>query len=178
MISYMKTSKLVMAFTNITNSLSISKKQFVIVFSAISFLTAPVSADSHTDTENIAIVDSYFTAIQTGDLETLGALVAEDVIWYQPGNNKFSGTHQGAPAVFGMIGGMMETSVGTFKINNVQSIMANGSKVAAVLQFSGQRDGAEMSMLGVDILTVENGKITEVWLYSSDQQAEDIFWGE
>lgn len=131
-----------------------------------------------TEAENIAVIDSYFTAIQTGDLQALGALVSEDIIWHQPGSNKFSGTHHGASAVFGTIGGMMEVSAGTFKIDNVQSIMANGSKVAAVLSFSGQRDGAEMSMMGVDIFTIEDGKIRESWLYSSDQPAEDAFWGE
>ena len=72
----------------------------------------------------------------------------------------------------------MEESAGTFKIDSVQSIMANGSRVAAVLTFSGQRDGSEMSMLGVDIFTIEGGKITESWLYSSDQPAEDAFWGQ
>ncbi|EDZ44574.1 conserved hypothetical protein [Rhodobacteraceae bacterium HTCC2083] len=56
--------------------------------------------------------------------------------------------------------------------------MANGSRVAAVLTFSGQRDGSEMSMLGVDIFTIEGGKITESWLYSADQPAEDAFWGQ
>jgi ketosteroid isomerase-like protein len=131
-----------------------------------------------TETKNIAIIDSYFKAIQTGDLQTLGALVSEDIIWHQPGSNKLSGTHQGASAVFGTIGGMMEESAGTFKIDSVQSIMANGSRVAAVLTFSGQRDGSEMSMLGVDIFTIEGGKITESWLYSADQPAEDAFWGQ
>ena len=130
------------------------------------------------EAENIAVIDGYFTAIQTGDLQALGALVSEDIIWHQPGSNQFSGTHQGASAVFGMIGSMMEVSSGTFKIDNVQSIMANGSRVAAVLTFSGQRDGAKMSMLGVDIFTLEGGKITESWLYSSDQPAEDAFWGK
>ena len=57
---------------------------------------------------NTELIAGYFKAIQTGDMPTLGSLVAADVVWHQPGHNKFSGTHTGAEAVFGMIGGMMQ----------------------------------------------------------------------
>ena len=33
-------------------------------------------------------------------------------------------------------------------------------------------------MKGVELLTVTNGQIKEVWLYSSNQEAEDAFWGK
>lgn len=52
---------------------------------------------------NSEIIATYFKAIQTGDLAKLGALVAADVIWHQPGDNQFSGTHTGAEAVFAMM---------------------------------------------------------------------------
>jgi hypothetical protein len=34
-----------------------------------------------------------------------------------------------------------------------------------------------MAMDGVDLIRVEGGKIAEVWLFSFDQPAEDVFWG-
>ena len=126
---------------------------------------------------NINIVKTYFKAIQDGDIETLGSLVSKDIIWHQPGKNKFSGVHRGAEAVFAMIGGMMEVSNGTFKISSIDAVMANESKVSVILSFSGEREGVSMSMKGVDICTVQNGQIVEAWLYSEDQEAEDNFWG-
>ena len=134
-------------------------------------------ADESVEAQNIAVSNNYFTAVQTGDLATLGALVAPDVVWHQPGQNQFSGTQNGAEAVFGVIGGMMQISGGTFKIDEVSSIMANGDQVAAILKFSAQREGAEMSMSGVDVMTISKGQIKEVWLYSGDQAAENAFWG-
>jgi hypothetical protein len=77
-----------------------------------------------------------------------------------------------------MIGSMMEASAGTFKIDLVKDIMVNGAEVAATIDFSGQRNGTEMALGGVDVFTVKNGQIAEVWLYSSDQAAEDAFWGK
>mgnify|MGYP002820862153 FL=1 len=72
----------------------------------------------------------------------------------------------------------MEVSQGSFKIDKVHAVMGNGSRIAAIVEFSGQRDGAEISMMGVDILTVKDGQIVEAWLYSADQAAEDDFWGQ
>jgi hypothetical protein len=49
---------------------------------------------------------------------------------------------------------------------------------AVPIRFSGKRDGAEMAMDGIDLLRVVDGKVAEVWLFSADQAAEDVFWGQ
>lgn len=94
-------------------------------------------------------------AVQTSDLVKLGKPVSAGIVWYQPEQNRFSGTHKGADSVFAMIGGMMEASPGKFKIDSVKSLMANGSNVAVTIEFSEQREGVDISMHGVDILTVQ-----------------------
>ena len=124
---------------------------------------------------NITVVKAYFNATQTGDLDTVGASLSPDVVWCQPGQNQFSGTNTGKQAVFGLIGGMMEVSQGSFEIDKVHAVTGNGSPIAAIVEFSGQRDGPSMSKNGVDILTVKDGQIVEAWLCSEDQAAEDSF---
>ncbi|AXE83366.1 nuclear transport factor 2 family protein [Streptomyces sp. Go-475] len=126
---------------------------------------------------NIDIARSYFQAVQTGDMATLGELLDESIVWHQPGANQFSGEHKGRDAVFQMLGRMMEASRGTFAIDTIHTLMANGDLVTATIHFSGRRDDASMSMDGVDLLRVAGGKITEMWLFSSDPAAEDAFWG-
>ena len=61
-----------------------------------------------------------------------------------------------------MIRGMTQISEGRFKIDEVCSIIVNRDQVAAILKFSAQRDSAEMSMSGLDIMTISNGQIKEV----------------
>ena len=119
----------------------------------------------------------YIQAVQTGDQAALGALLAPDLVWHQPGNNRFSGTHKGAEAVAGMIGGMMTVSQGTFAITRANGFMRNGVWVAVELEFEGRRDGLVMSQRGVDLLRIENGRIVEARLFSSDPEQEDAFWG-
>ena len=76
-----------------------------------------------------------------------------------------------------MIDGMTQISEGTFKIDELSSIIVNRDQVAAILKFSTERDSAEMSMSGVDIMTISNTQIKEVWLYSWDRAVEDAFGG-
>ena len=127
-------------------------------------------------TKNTEIVREYFNAVANGDLAKLPDLLSETLIWHQPGSSDLSGTHKGRDVVFGLIGKFMERSQGTFKIDSIGNILANGDFVAVTLQFSGKTDSRAMSMAGIDVLRIENGKIQEVWLFSDDQAAEDAFW--
>jgi len=126
----------------------------------------------------IEVAKSYINAVQTGDQAGLGRLLSPEIVWHQPGQNRFSGTHNGLQAVVNMIGRMMEHSNGTFAITRTVRFSANGEWVAVELEFSGQRDGARLNQPGIDLLKIENGQIVEARLFSSDQKAEDEFWGK
>jgi uncharacterized protein len=125
----------------------------------------------------IDIAKQYIHAAQTGNQALLASLVSADVVWHQPGSNRFSGTHRGLPAVGALLGGMMEASRGSFSITNADHFMENGEWVAIRLEFQAQREGARLAQPGVDLLRIEGGQIVEVRLFSSDQEAEDAFWG-
>lgn len=127
---------------------------------------------------NIEIAKAYIKAAQTGDQATLASIISPDVVWHQPGSNRFSGTHHGMAAVGPMLGGMMEVSNGTFTINKADHFMANGDWVAITIEFSGEANGNELRQPGVDLIRIDNGKIVEVRLFSSNQAAEDAFWGK
>jgi uncharacterized protein len=126
---------------------------------------------------HIDIAKQYIHAAQTGNQALLASLVSPDVVWHQPGSNRFSGTHRGLPAVGALLGGMMEASRGSFSITNADHFMENSEWVAIRLEFQAQREGARLAQPGVDLLRIEAGRIVEVRLFSSDQEAEDAFWG-
>ena len=127
---------------------------------------------------NIDIAKAYIEAVQTNDQATLGSVISPDVVWHQPGRNRFSGTHRGMAAVGPMLGTMMEVSKGTFAITRADDFMANGDWVAVTLEFAGQANGIQLQQPGVDLVRIEGGKIVEVRLFSSDQAQEDLFWGQ
>ncbi len=127
---------------------------------------------------NIDIAKSYITAVQTGDQAALGSLISPHVVWHQPGDNQFSGVKNGIAEFGAMFGGMMAASGGTFAITHAHRFLANGDLVAIEIEFAAQRDGIKLDQPGIDLLRIADGKIVEVWLFSSNPEQEDAFWGK
>jgi len=128
------------------------------------------------DTAKVA--QRYYEAMSSGDIPTATGLFAAEIQWHQPGSHRFAGLKNGPAAVGEMIGGQMALTGGSFALEFTGGPMINGDLAAFPVHFSGKRDGAEMSMKGIDVLRVEDGKIAEMWLFSADQDAEDAFWGQ
>lgn len=124
------------------------------------------------------VAASYFDALSSGNVPAAMDLFSPDVVWHQPGVNRFSGDHSGVGGVGGLLGGMMEVSAGTFKLAVTGPSMTNGTMVAVPVRFTGTRADQSMDMAGIDLLTIKEGKITEVHLFSEDGAAEDRFWGQ
>ena len=120
---------------------------------------------------------AYFGALATGNVPEAMGLLSTDVVWHQPGANQFSGDHAGVEGIGALLGGMMQASEGTFQLAVSGPAMVNGELVATPVRFSGTRSDASMNMTGIDLLTVRDGKIVEVHLFSEDGPAEDVFWG-
>ncbi|MGK6317664.1 nuclear transport factor 2 family protein [Neorhizobium sp. DT-125] len=126
--------------------------------------------------ENIKIVRDYFDAVASGQLGKLNDLLSDTLVWHRPGSSDLSGTYNGRDAVFGMIGKFMERNQGSFKFDGIDNILGNGNYLAVTLHFSGKTNNQSMSMDGIDVLRIRDGRIQEVWLFSQDQAAEDAFW--
>lgn len=105
------------------------------------------------------VVRAYFDALQQGQFDSIGALFADDVRWHQPGEGTPSGVYTSKAAVFDLFGKFMQLSRGTFAINRVDAIMANGDLVAATLQFHARRGSEQIDMRGVDVMRVRDGPI-------------------
>lgn len=125
----------------------------------------------------IEIAKAYIRAVQQGDQAALGTLLDPNIVWHQPGRNRFSGTHRGIGAVGAMLGGMMAVSQGSFRITRAERYMANGDWVAIEIEFEAERPGMKLAQPGVDLVRIDHGRMVEVRLFSSDQDEEDAFWG-
>jgi uncharacterized protein len=47
------------------------------------------------DAENIKVARGYVEAVSKRDMSTVGMLLADDVVWHQPGAGDLSGTFRG-----------------------------------------------------------------------------------
>jgi ketosteroid isomerase-like protein len=141
--------------------------------------TPPATADRVTadPAVTLAVAELYGKAVAAKDFAAVASLFTDGIAWHQPGQNRFSGTHVGGAAVSTMLGGQADLTKGTLEIKATGAPMVNGDTFTFPVHFSAKREGAEMSMEGIDVFRVEGDRIAEVWLYSADQRAEDAFWG-
>lgn len=124
-----------------------------------------------------AVARKYVDAVGAKDFGAMAGLLADDVVWRQPGENRLSGTHRGAAAVDQLLGAMMTISEGTFELSVTGAEMVNSDHVAIPVHFAGRRTGVELDQDGTDVLRIAGDRIVEVRLFSGDQEAEDAFWG-
>ena len=124
----------------------------------------------------MSVFNTYNEALIKGDFAGAFEVMADDIKWHQPGNNPLSGVIAGKQALGAHLGKFAEKSNGTFKvITNWAS--NNGCFVAANVTFVAEHsNGDKLDMNGIDVFKIENGKIQEVWLFSSKQDIEDDFW--
>ncbi len=124
------------------------------------------------------VVMAYVQALGKGDIPTAFSFFNPNAKWNQPGSNQFSGTKNGTNEIGEMLGGMMKVTNGTFAVNPNGNLTVNGNLVIMPVRFTGNLDDRNIDMGGFDLFDVQDGKITEVWLFSDDQKLEDEFWGK
>ena len=122
------------------------------------------------------VVEAYSIALSKGDIPTAFSYFSPNAKWHQPGNNKFSGTQSGIEAIGKMLSEMMGATQGTLVIKPAGAMMVNGDLVSCPVRFSAQSGDKSVEMDGNDLYEVVDGKIVQVWLFSENQVAEDLFW--
>ncbi|MBK6699958.1 MAG: nuclear transport factor 2 family protein [Saprospiraceae bacterium] len=122
------------------------------------------------------VVEAYAIALSNGDVPTAFSHFSPNAKWHQPGNNKFSGTQTGLEAIGKMLSEMMAVTQGSLAIKPAGAMMVNGNFVSCPVRFSAKSGDKSVEMDGNDLYEVVDGKIVQVWLFSEDQIAEDLFW--
>lgn len=126
----------------------------------------------------IEVVTAYVDALGKGDIPTAFSFFDSNVKWHQPGNNQFSGVKTGVESIGEMLNAMMQVSKGTFSLVPKGSLMVNGNLVSMPLNFTGTVEDRTINMFGIDLFKIEGDKIVEIWLFSDNQEEEDVFWGK
>ena len=124
---------------------------------------------------NEDLVRRGYEAFSKGDLDTLGQLFADDIVWHAPGRSPIAGDYKGQDQVFQFFGKVAELTGGTFKVEP-HDIVGNDEHVVALSKASGQREGKTLDDNTVQVFHVSDGKVTEVWGHAGDQYANDEFW--
>ena len=129
-----------------------------------------------TEHPNVEYARRGYAAFGSGDLATLGELIADDAVWHAQGVGPLSGDYHGRDQVFGFFGRLAEETGGTFRLD-VHDILANDEHTAVLATLTASRNGKSIEVPVVNVSHNDgNGKITEFWTSTTDPQAALDFW--
>jgi uncharacterized protein len=126
--------------------------------------------------ENAATVRRGYGFFNTGDMDGLQQLFAEDAVWHVGGRNPLSGEKRGRDAVFGYFGTLAELTNGTFRAE-LHDVIASDEHVVGLHTATGERQGRRLSEHEALVFHLRDGKVVEAWEHYEDSRAVDDFLG-
>src|SRR6516165_8168260 len=129
-----------------------------------------------TEHPNVARIKDGYAAFAKGDFAVLNDLFAEDLLWHEGGRNQLVGDYRGRDAVYGLFGKLMEVTEGSFHLD-LHAVFADDEHGVALVATTASRGGRSISVNGVDVMPLRDGKVTEFWNTSTDQYAIDELIG-
>ena len=123
---------------------------------------------------NADLVRKGFEAFDAGDMATLDAIMADDVVWHASGTGVISGDFVGKQAVFGNFA-VIPQETDAFS-QEIHAIVADDEHTVALVNATVTRHGNTATFAQVFVFHIEGGKAKEVWVTTFDQAAADAFW--
>lgn len=127
------------------------------------------------DHPNLEIARKGYEAFASGDMDTLMATLADDIVWHTAGDNILSGDKVGKEAVLNFFGLLAQESGGTFK-NEIHDLLANDDHGVALVTQSVTRNGKTVEGRSVHVFHMKNGQMTEFWALNDNQEEIDEIW--
>ena len=124
-----------------------------------------------------SLIRRAYQDFELGDLDLLRVVMAEDVVWHEPGRSPLAGDHQGLEAVLAFLGQLKERSGGTFRIE-VLDVLSEPERAVVLQRETAARDGQELDVIAAVDFEVHHSKITEVTVYQADTYQFDEFWAD
>jgi ketosteroid isomerase-like protein len=111
-------------------------------------------------------------ALSKGDMEGFLNLHTDDTVVHFPGRGPMAGDYRGKDGVAQMFQRQMQMLDSPPQIET-HDILANDDHAVVLNKTRGTSSGKTLEQNQVVVMHVKGGKIAEVWLHFSDQQALD-----
>ena len=111
-----------------------------------------------------------------GSGAALEQILAPDIIWTVPGENRIAGTYRGHEEVFSYFSRRRDLAGRTFQMKRRDVLVGEGDRVAALTDGQATIGGVEHDWSTVGLYVVRDGQIAACWLLPIDQTAFDAIW--
>jgi ketosteroid isomerase-like protein len=125
---------------------------------------------------NIARVRAGIQAFIDGDLSVLDELIADDVVWHQPGTHAIAGDYHGKGELLPLFVRIHEETGGSVR-TDLKDVWADDTHAVVFTHTTAERLGRRQDSLVVQIFRLTpDGRLAERWALSNDQAEIDAFW--
>ena len=111
-----------------------------------------------------------------GSGAALGQLLAPDIMWTVPGDNRIAGNYRGVENVFDYFRRRRELADHTFQMTRRDVLVGDGDRVAALTDGFATIGDADHRWSTVGLYEVIDQRIAACWLLPLDQRAFDAIW--
>jgi ketosteroid isomerase-like protein len=106
----------------------------------------------------------------------LEPLLAPNVTWTVPGDNRIAGTYRGLVEVFGYFRRRRDLADHTFQMMRRDVLVGDGNRIAALTDGFATVGGIDHRWSTVGLYEVIDRRIAACWLVPLDQRAFDAIW--
>jgi ketosteroid isomerase-like protein len=111
-----------------------------------------------------------------GSGAALEAMLASNITWTVPGENRIAGTYRGLEEVFDYFRRRRDLADRTFTMERRDVLVGDGDRLAALTDGSATIRGVDHRWSTVGLYDVMDERITACWLLPLDQRAFDAIW--
>ena len=113
-----------------------------------------------------------------GSGAALEQLLATDVTWTVPGDNRIAGNYRGLQEVLGYFRRRRELADHTFQLKRRDVLVGDGDRLAALTDGFATIRGVDHRWSTVGVYDVVDQRIAACWLFPLDQRAFDAIWSD
>lgn len=128
-----------------------------------------------TEDPYVALIRRAYQDFESGDLDLLRVVMAEDVVWHEPGRCALSGDYKGPEEVLGFLQELRTRSGGTLRVE-ILDVFHQPERAVVFQRETATRDGKVLDVVAAVDFEIHNQKITEVTVYHADTYVIDEFW--
>ena len=116
-----------------------------------------------------------FDAFGGGDARALFEVIADDAVWTVPGAVPVAQVYRGRDRIFELFRETRRLTDGTY-LSELRWAVADGEHAVAVYRARGARRGRELDIDQVLLITLRDGRWSEITALPTDPVAFDRFW--
>ncbi len=121
---------------------------------------------------NVEVARKATEAFAKGDVETFLSFHTDDTVTHFPGRGPMAGDYRGKDGLTQLLQKQMQMLDSPPKVET-HDVLASDDHAVVLNKVAGTRGGKTLEQNQVVVIHLKGGKIDEVWLQFSDQQAMD-----